>query len=168
MVSLRPSASSGQSEQSLWRALGPEWALRTALVFESESRPRIELTWGDLGAQVGALAATLRRLGVEQGDRVVAYLPNAIVNGERRSPASPSLVRCDMSDTTDSGALTHWEDHLAPLALTPRPSLTLTSSRDQRYRASPGPRAVFADWRRHICRLSITFCSGVEPADFQA
>ena len=64
------------AEQSLWRALGPEWALRTALVFESESRPRIELTWGDLGAQVGALAATLRRHGVEQGDRVVAYLPN--------------------------------------------------------------------------------------------
>src|SRR5205823_11491983 len=28
------------AEQSLWRALRPEWKPRTALVFESESRPR--------------------------------------------------------------------------------------------------------------------------------
>ena len=27
------------AEQSLWRALRPEWAPRTALVFQSESRP---------------------------------------------------------------------------------------------------------------------------------
>ncbi len=64
------------AEQSLWRALRPEWMSRTALVFESESRPRLELSWGDLGAQVGALATTLARLGVRSGDRVAAYLPN--------------------------------------------------------------------------------------------
>lgn len=64
------------AEHSLWRALRPEWAPRAAVVCESESRPRIELTWGELGAQVAALAATLRRLGVRQGDRVAAYLPN--------------------------------------------------------------------------------------------
>ena len=64
------------AEQSLWRALRPEWMSRTALVFESESRPRLELSWGTLGAQVGALAATLTRLGVRSGDRVAAYLPN--------------------------------------------------------------------------------------------
>jgi acetoacetyl-CoA synthetase len=64
------------AEQSLWRALRPEWRTRTALVFESESRPRLELSWGALGAQVGALSATLARLGIGPGDRVAAYLPN--------------------------------------------------------------------------------------------
>ncbi|HZR07787.1 MAG TPA: acetyl-coenzyme A synthetase N-terminal domain-containing protein, partial [Myxococcales bacterium] len=64
------------AEQLLWRALEPEWMPRTALVFESESRPRLELSWGALGAQVGALAATLAHAGVRAGDRVAAYLPN--------------------------------------------------------------------------------------------
>lgn len=64
------------AEHSLWRALRPEWASRPAVVCESESRPRMELTWSELAAEVAALAATLRRLGVRQGDRVAAYLPN--------------------------------------------------------------------------------------------
>jgi acetoacetyl-CoA synthetase len=64
------------AEHSLWRALRPEWASRAAVVCESESRSRIELTWGELGAEVAALAATFRSLGVRQGDRVAAYLPN--------------------------------------------------------------------------------------------
>jgi acetoacetyl-CoA synthetase len=64
------------AEQSLWRALRPEWAQRTALVFQSESRPRMELAWGALAAQVGALARTLRAFGVDRGDRVAAYIPN--------------------------------------------------------------------------------------------
>lgn len=64
------------AEQSLWRAQHPDWAARAAVVCESESRPRMELSWQDLGEQVAALAATLRGLGVQRGDRVVAYLPN--------------------------------------------------------------------------------------------
>jgi acetoacetyl-CoA synthetase len=36
-----------------------------------------ELTWGELAERVGAFAAGLRSLGVERGDRVVAYLPNS-------------------------------------------------------------------------------------------
>ncbi|HEY5675478.1 MAG TPA: AMP-binding protein, partial [Myxococcales bacterium] len=64
------------ARQSLWRAEDPAWGGRTALVFQSESRPRLELTWAELASQTGALAATLRRLGVRQGDRVAAYLPN--------------------------------------------------------------------------------------------
>ncbi|HWE25824.1 MAG TPA: acetoacetate--CoA ligase [Myxococcales bacterium] len=64
------------AEQALWRALRPDWMSRTALVFESESRLALELSWGALGAQVAALAATLQRLGVKSGDRVAAYLPN--------------------------------------------------------------------------------------------
>ena len=34
------------------------------------------LTWGELRAEVARVAAALRALGVEPGDRVVAYLPN--------------------------------------------------------------------------------------------
>ncbi len=36
-----------------------------------------EITWGDLRSRVGSFAAGLRSLGVERGDRVVAYLPNS-------------------------------------------------------------------------------------------
>jgi acetoacetyl-CoA synthetase len=49
---------------------------RAAIVFESELTPYTEITWEALAAQVGALAATLKRMGVTEGDRVVAYLPN--------------------------------------------------------------------------------------------
>ncbi len=35
-----------------------------------------ELSWPELRRQVGALAASLQALGVQQGDRVCAYLPN--------------------------------------------------------------------------------------------
>ncbi len=47
-----------------------------AIFHASELRELSELSWGELRAQVGALAAALRGLGVERGDRVVAYLPN--------------------------------------------------------------------------------------------
>jgi acetoacetyl-CoA synthetase len=36
-----------------------------------------EITWADLESRVAAFAAGLRELGVERGDRVVAYLPNS-------------------------------------------------------------------------------------------
>jgi acetoacetyl-CoA synthetase len=35
-----------------------------------------EITWGELSASVAAAAAGLRALGVQRGDRVVAYMPN--------------------------------------------------------------------------------------------
>jgi acetoacetyl-CoA synthetase len=35
-----------------------------------------EMTWGELTDQVARVAAGLRSLGVERGDRVVAYMPN--------------------------------------------------------------------------------------------
>jgi hypothetical protein len=35
-----------------------------------------EMSWAELRRQVGALAASLRAMGVTRGDRVVAYLPN--------------------------------------------------------------------------------------------
>jgi acetoacetyl-CoA synthetase len=47
-----------------------------AVVHTSELRPLREITWGELTADVAAAAAALRGLGVERGDRVVAYMPN--------------------------------------------------------------------------------------------
>lgn len=49
---------------------------RPAIVYESEEGEREDLSWAELSRQAGALAATLRSLGVEPGDRVVGYLPN--------------------------------------------------------------------------------------------
>ena len=47
-----------------------------AIVFEDESGGAGEISWPELRRQVGALAHTLRTLGVQPGDRVVGYLPN--------------------------------------------------------------------------------------------
>jgi acetoacetyl-CoA synthetase len=48
----------------------------TAILHASELRELSELSWGELRAQVAAVAAGLRELGVGRGDRVVAYMPN--------------------------------------------------------------------------------------------
>ncbi|SDY43615.1 acetoacetyl-CoA synthetase [Geodermatophilus africanus] len=47
-----------------------------ALVAVAEDAEPVEITWAQLRDQVGAFAATLRRLGVRRGDRVAGYLPN--------------------------------------------------------------------------------------------
>ncbi len=47
-----------------------------AIRHASELRPAGEVTWGELRARAGAVAAALREAGVVAGDRVAAYLPN--------------------------------------------------------------------------------------------
>ena len=47
-----------------------------AVLHQSEFRPLSETSWRELEDKVGALAEGLKGLGVERGDRVVAYLPN--------------------------------------------------------------------------------------------
>jgi acetoacetyl-CoA synthetase len=47
-----------------------------ALVAVAEDGRRRETSWADLRGQVGALAASLREMGVRPGDRVAAFLPN--------------------------------------------------------------------------------------------
>ena len=47
-----------------------------AVLHASELRELEEMTWGELRDRVASTAAGLRELGVEPGDRVVAYLPN--------------------------------------------------------------------------------------------
>lgn len=48
-----------------------------AIVVVGEGRDRREVSWPELASQVAAFATTLRAAGVEPGDRVVGYLPNA-------------------------------------------------------------------------------------------
>ncbi|MBB6093466.1 acetoacetyl-CoA synthetase [Povalibacter uvarum] len=47
-----------------------------AIIFQSEVHERSEVSWSQLASGVGALSTMLRRLGVQPGDRVAAYLPN--------------------------------------------------------------------------------------------
>lgn len=49
---------------------------RVAVVAESQTRERIELTFAELRQEVARVRAGLMELGVERGDRVAAYLPN--------------------------------------------------------------------------------------------
>jgi acetoacetyl-CoA synthetase len=49
---------------------------RPALIGLREGGVPVETTWAQLGREVAALAASLRRLGVEPGDRIAGYLPN--------------------------------------------------------------------------------------------
>ena len=49
---------------------------RVAVIARSQTRPPLELTFGELREQVARARAGLQRLGVRRGDRVVAYLPN--------------------------------------------------------------------------------------------
>jgi acetoacetyl-CoA synthetase len=49
---------------------------RPAIVGVSEDAPVREISWAEMLRRAGALAATLRRVGVGSGDRVIGYLPN--------------------------------------------------------------------------------------------
>jgi acetoacetyl-CoA synthetase len=49
---------------------------RLAVLARSQTRPPLQLTFGELRDQVARARVGLQRLGVRPGDRVVAYLPN--------------------------------------------------------------------------------------------
>jgi acetoacetyl-CoA synthetase len=49
---------------------------RIAVLARSQTRPPIELTFGELREQAARVRVGLQRLGVKPGDRVVAYMPN--------------------------------------------------------------------------------------------
>ena len=49
---------------------------RPAIVFQGEKTELTEISWAELESDVANIAAHLKRLGVEAGDRIVAYLPN--------------------------------------------------------------------------------------------
>src|SRR6266849_3039426 len=49
---------------------------RPALVFRSERPELVEVSWAELRQKVSAVAKALHAMGVQRGDRVVAYMPN--------------------------------------------------------------------------------------------
>ncbi|WP_369139226.1 acetoacetate--CoA ligase [Modestobacter versicolor] len=67
-----PDATINYAEQALRYATEDH----PALVAVAEDTEPVEVSWATLRGQVGAFAATLRRLGVRRGDRVAGYLPN--------------------------------------------------------------------------------------------
>ena len=50
-----------------------------AILYQSEQHPLQEMSWAQLEEQVAAVAHWLKSVGVEKGDRVVAFLPNTPV-----------------------------------------------------------------------------------------
>jgi len=72
-----PGARLNYAEHALRHGESPERADLPAILHLDERSPEPQvLTWAELRRQVGSLAAELRRLGVRQGDRVSAYVPN--------------------------------------------------------------------------------------------
>jgi acetoacetyl-CoA synthetase len=72
-----PGATLNYAEHALGLLDNPDQdADETAVLGYSQTRDRVELTWGQLRDQVARARAGLQRLGVGRGDRVVAYLPN--------------------------------------------------------------------------------------------
>ncbi len=69
-----PGAMLNYTDQIMKHAKGRE--NEPAVISLSETAGRIELSWGELRRQVASVAMELRKIGVEQGDRVVAILPN--------------------------------------------------------------------------------------------
>tara|TARA_R110002072_G_scaffold269868_3_gene429616 strand:- start:170080 stop:172185 length:2106 start_codon:yes stop_codon:yes gene_type:complete len=64
------------AEHALAHGIDPERRALPAIIARSETRGRTEVSWEDLRQQVGSLSATLRSLGLQTGDRAVAYMPN--------------------------------------------------------------------------------------------
>jgi acetoacetyl-CoA synthetase len=58
------------------RSGGERDPAEVAVLHASELRELDQLTWGELSAQVARAAGGMRALGVQRGDRVVAYMPN--------------------------------------------------------------------------------------------
>lgn len=71
-----PGATVNYAEHALRAAEDPARAYAPALLYVDETHEPTPVTWTELRAQVGSLAAELRRLGVRPGDRVSAYVPN--------------------------------------------------------------------------------------------
>ncbi|MBT2386037.1 acetoacetate--CoA ligase [Streptomyces sp. ISL-11] len=71
-----PGARLNYAEHALRAAEDPARADGPALLHVDESCEPRPVSWAELRARVGSLAAELRRLGVRPGDRVSAYVPN--------------------------------------------------------------------------------------------
>jgi acetoacetyl-CoA synthetase len=70
----RPAAERSSTDGS--PGAGAERSEEVAVMHASELRELQQITWGELAEQVARAAGGLRALGVQRGDRVVAYMPN--------------------------------------------------------------------------------------------
>ncbi len=72
-----PGAQVNYAQQVFRHADAAHAAGHPAIVFQNERLPApIEMAWPELRRQVASLAAALRGMGVQPGDRVCAFLPN--------------------------------------------------------------------------------------------
>ncbi|MFJ6699808.1 acetoacetate--CoA ligase [Streptomyces sp. NPDC091272] len=71
-----PGATLNYAEHALRTAEDPARADEPALLHVDESQHPEPVSWAELRRQVASLAAELRALGVQPGDRVSGYLPN--------------------------------------------------------------------------------------------
>jgi acetoacetyl-CoA synthetase len=72
-----PDARLNFTENLLRHALDPAWAERDALVFWSEDQVKRRVSLAELHDRVSRLAQHLRALGLQPGDRVAGFVPNA-------------------------------------------------------------------------------------------
>ena len=49
---------------------------RPALIFQSEIQPLMEVSWDELYDKAASVAASLRKMGLKKGDRIVSLMPN--------------------------------------------------------------------------------------------
>ena len=96
-----------------------------AIISVDEAGIVSELSWAELRAQVGAVAAQLRAWGIQPGDRVAAYLPNSAetVVALMATAAVGAVWACCAPDFSVSAAA----DRLGPL--TPRVLFTVDGYR---------------------------------------
>jgi acetoacetyl-CoA synthetase len=59
--------------EHVFRNYSPDYP---ALIFQSEIQPLTEVFWDELYQKVSSVAAALRGMGIQRGDRVVSYMPN--------------------------------------------------------------------------------------------
>jgi non-ribosomal peptide synthetase component F len=89
-----------------------------AIVFGNERGERLELSWDELRRQVAGVAATLRELGVQRGDRVAGFIANrpeavvAMLSGiRRRSRSRPVRANRTESVIRDRRLLLQRQEH---------------------------------------------------------
>jgi acetoacetyl-CoA synthetase len=103
-----PGAQVNYARQVFRHADAAHAAGHPAIVFQNETLRAAgrmqETSWPELRRQVGALAAHLRRLGVQPGDRVAAFLPNIPQTAVAFLASGRSSPRCSSRATATYGA----------------------------------------------------------------
>lgn len=156
-----------------------------ALLHASESRPLAALTWAELAGQVRILATQLRTLGVQPGDRVVAWMPNIpqTVVAMLATTAIGAVWACCSPDFGERGVLDRFAqlspkvlfccdgyryggkvfDRRAELAriLAGLPSLQQVIHLPRLDPGAAGPRADALSWSQALTH------PGIDPAEFR-